>query len=165
MTETLKDFSEYTKEELSNLLPEGYYHLAVREATVDEWPNGSIRFDVATAVVSGAKAGKYGPRHSFSFDAYSGANFSATEEDRWITFINAITAMRNGQPIDVPSGGPTEEVLTSIAAQIKGDEFVIKVIIKDEEFNNTTGKVFAMSKTPKGLNVDEVTSAFNVDDV
>ncbi len=160
----LKGFNDYTEAELNNLLPDGFYHLKVREAGPGEWPDGRIRFDAQTTVVSGEQAGKFGPRHSWNFDAYDGPDYSYSEEERFTTFIKDVKSIRNGGEVIVSGDGVDATILQEIGRQIKDDEFIAKVGEKNG-WNVIVGHPSAMANPPKGFNGSEVATGFSIDEV
>lgn len=167
----LKSFYAYTDDELTNKLPKGGYHLKALELEVGNWENGDPNLNMTTQVVSGEKAGMFGPRHTWSVEEFVGTNstsgneFTITKERNCKDLIRDVRAIRDGKDIILSQPDSYDEaMLKEIARQIKGDEFTADVT-EDKNGWPRIRRFGSMTEPVKSFNGAEVAKAFNLDDV
>ena len=170
----IKDFWEYTAEDISNSAPAPTkgsvaYHVKVREAEVNEWEDGRTRLDISTEVASGEHSGKFGPRITWSeprdYEGVTkdGREWSTTEEAETAKIAVQLKAIMDGQtfPIQQPI---REESFKAIGRRVVGREFIVNVKEDDNGYLRVT-RVFAMSDPPKTFKGSAAASTFSLEDV
>lgn len=173
MAANVKGFYSFTAEDLSTNLPKGTYHLKIKESSVGEWPDSREKLDITTEVVSGAFAGKYGPRHTWSVETADrevertdgSGTFTISAEKTQAMLAVQIQSIMNG--LEIVLSNPTSfdgVMLREIASQIKGREFIANVT-QDKNGYPRMGRVYSMSTPPKSFKGAEVTNHFSVDEI
>lgn len=169
---TLQNFYSFSADDLVNTLPKGFYHLKVDETELGEWDDGRARLDFSTIVVSGAQAGRRGPKHQFTLGASSGVTqegraFEISEDDARKRMTKQVDAMMNGKPIYLAgdaSAMSDSDVLEGVGQQIVNMEFIGNVRI-DKNGYPRIGQVFSMSQPPKGFTTSEHQKAFDLNSI
>ena len=167
---TLKGFQDYSSSDYtSEKLPAGTYRLRVKDASVDEWPDGRPRLDITTEVTEGEFTGRYGPRHQWSLgdaDAVTseGVEFHVDGEREKMKLSIQATAIHNGKQFSLTNDTEFDSfMLAEIGTQITGDEFIGVVIADRKGYPKIATKgVYAMSSPPDSY---KSTTKFSLDNV
>ena len=153
-------FDDYKtlEEALPTALPKGLYELKVREALVDYWPDGRMRFDVSTTVVAGTHADEFGPRKTFSFGGYESApdaerKFVVTADEQITQFVEGVIIMMNGKHPVTSAPAITEKTLAEIARQLKNAKFLARVG-RDAKDYPRINRMYPMSVPPPDYTKD-----------
>ena len=173
---TTKGFYEYSDEELNaettfDQLPEGTYHLRVRDFEVSSWSDGRPRLEIMTEVVSGSQASRYGPRHTWTLGDYDGTTKDGREfhidgEAEQKKLVREVTRVRNGKTITITNPSQYDSaMLQEIGEQIKGDEFIGVVALKNGYPRIQSRGIHSMASPPKSFTSAEKVSNFSLENV
>jgi hypothetical protein len=172
MATSNKGFYDYVASDLSTTLPKDVYHLKIKDASVGEWDDGRSKLDVTTEVVSGAFAGKYGPRHTWSprdedfvGETADGREFVIEADKEKAKFVVQVQAIADGMDVVITNPNSFDEaMLREIAQQIRGREFIANVTI-DKNGYPRMGRLYPMSAPPKGFKAVEMAGSFSIDNI
>ena len=158
----IKDFYDWTEDDLRTNLPAGNYHLKVTKSSVGEWDDGRPRLDIQTEILSGEHVGMYGPRHTWNAGEFSGTANAGTDSERKFTITaeqNAKLLVRNMQAIhqgELSISNPglyNKAMFEEIASQLVDDEFIASVKTNRKGYD-TIGRFFSVSEPPDGFMTD-----------
>lgn len=167
----VKGLLEYTEDDLRQGLKKGTYTLVVTEAEASYWDEDEQdeKFAIKTKVVGGENDGQFGPNHSWSFQEFvfegneSTDPFTRSRTEQIEVFVRQVVHGIHGKRELQLSEDISYSVnmLTEVARQIKGDEF-IATVAEDKNGYAVMRRFYSMDTPPKGYRPISTKSGFTL---